>query len=182
MLPITIPEGDVYDETTERFIHIKETKLQLEHSLISLSKWESKWCKPFLSQDTQKTPEQNIDYIRCMTINQNVDPNAYYGITPAQLKEIADYINAPMTATWFSEDKTKAKKNKEIITNELIYYWMVALQIPFECEKWHINRLLTLIRVCDVKNQPAKKMSKSDILSRNKSLNAARRMASGSRG
>lgn len=181
MLLITIPANEVYDETHGEFITIKETKLQLEHSLISLSKWESKWCKPFLSE-TPKTSEENVDYVRCMTINQGVDPNVYYGITPAQIKEISDYINAPMTATWFSEDKKNAKKNKEVITNELIYYWMVALQIPFECEKWHINRLLTLIRVCNIKNEPPKKMSKHDLMSRNKSLNAARRAAAHSRG
>lgn len=181
MLQIIIPEREVYDETHNEFLMIKETKLQLEHSLISLSKWESKWCKPFLSE-TPKTSEENVDYVRCMTINQGVDPNVYYGITPAQIKEISDYINAPMTATWFSEDKKNAKKNKEVITNELIYYWMVALQIPFECEKWHINRLLTLIRVCNIKNEPPKKMSKHDLMSRNKSLNAARKAASHSRG
>lgn len=181
MLQIVIPEGEFYDEKNGEFINIKETKLQLEHSLISLSKWESKWCKPFLSQDI-KTEEQNIDYVRCMTINQNVDPKVYYGISPAILQEISDYINAPMTATWFSEDKNKAKKSKEVITNELIYYWMVALQIPFECERWHINRLLTLIRVCNIKNEPPKQMSKKDLLNRNKSLNAARRAKLGSRG
>lgn len=181
MLQIVIPEGEFYDEKNGEFVNIKETKLQLEHSLISLSKWESKWCKPFLSQDI-KTEEQNIDYVRCMTINQNVDPKVYYGISPAILQEISDYINAPMTATWFSEDKNKAKKSKEVITNELIYYWMVALQIPFECERWHINRLLTLIRVCNIKNEPPKQMSKKDLLNRNKSLNAARRAKLGSRG
>lgn len=181
MLPITIKAGEFYDEQLGEFVEVKETKLQLEHSLISLSKWESKWCKPFLSE-TPKTAEENVDYVRCMTINQNIDPNVYYGLTPAQIKEINDYINAPMTATWFSEDKKNAKKNKEVITNELIYYWMVALQIPFECEKWHINRLLTLIRVCNVKNEPPKKMSQKDLLSRNRSLNAARRAKMGSRG
>lgn len=181
MLHIVIPDGEYFNEKTGEFINIKETKLQLEHSLISLSKWESKWCKPFLSNDV-KTEEENIDYVRCMTINQNIDPNVYYGITPSVLKEISDYINAPMTATWFSEDKNKAKKNKEVITNELIYYWMVALQIPFECERWHINRLLTLIRICNIKNEPPKQMSKKDLLNRNKSLNAARRAKLGSRG
>lgn len=181
MLPITIPEGEFYNEQTGEFISIKETKLQLEHSLISLSKWESKWCKPFLSKEP-KTEEQNRDYVRCMTINQNVDPLVYYGITPKLLEEISNYINAPMTATWFSEDKNKAKKNNEVITNELIYYWMVALQIPFECERWHINRLLTLIRICNIKNEPPKKMNTKDLLNRNKSLNAARRARLGSRG
>lgn len=181
MLLITIKAGEFYNERIGEFVETKETKLQLEHSLISLSKWESKWCKPFLSE-TPKTAEENVDYVRCMTINQNIDPDVYYGLTPEQIQEINNYINAPMTATWFSEDKKNAKKNKEVITNELIYYWMVALQIPFECEKWHINRLLTLIRVCNVKNEPPKKMSQKDLLSRNRSLNAARKAKLGSRG
>lgn len=181
MLLITIKAGEFYNERIGEFVKTKDTKLQLEHSLISLSKWESKWCKPFLSE-TPKTAEENVDYVRCMTINQNIDPDIYYGLTPEQIQEINNYINAPMTATWFSEDKKNAKKNKEVITNELIYYWMVALQIPFECEKWHINRLLTLIRVCNVKNEPPKKMSQKDLLSRNRSLNAARKAKLGSRG
>lgn len=176
MLRITIPATELWDENKEEFITIKERTLQLEHSLVSLSKWESKWCKPFLSKDI-KTEEETLDYIRCMTITQNVDPDVYNFIPNNILEEIKEYIDAPMTATWFNDDKNGkgGKGNSEQITSELVYYWMIAQNIPFECEKWHLNRLLTLIKVCNVKNQPPKKMSKKALMSRNAALNAARR-------
>ena len=180
MLEITIPATEIYDEVNNEFVTTKEQTLKLEHSLVSISKWESKWCKPFISND-KKTVEETIDYIKCMTINKNVDPNVYRCLTAEQINKINEYISAPMTATWFT-DKENKKTNREQITSELIYYWMVALQIPSEYEKWHLNRLLTLIRVCNIKNQPPKKMSKRDILSRNAALNAARRKQMNSRG
>ena len=180
MLEIKVPGRELYDETRNLFITTHDTKLTLEHSLISLSKWESKWCKPFLSKES-KTTEQVIDYIRCMTLTQNVDPNVFKCFDPLSIKKINEYIEAPMTATWFSEKNNKTP-SREIITSELIYYWMIALGIPFECQKWHLNRLLTLIRVCSIKNQPPKKMSTKDILSRNTSLNAARRAVLKSKG
>lgn len=173
MLRITIPATELWDENKEEFINTKEQTLQLEHSLVSLSKWESKWNKPFLSKDT-KTEEEELDYIKCMTITQNVDPNVYKFIPLNVREEIKEYINAPMTATWFSEDKN-TKSSSEQITSELIYYWMVAQNIPFECEKWHLNRLITLIKICNIKSQPPKKMGKKTIMSRNAALNAARR-------
>ena len=173
MLRITIPAIELWDENKEEFINTKEQTLQLEHSLVSLSKWESKWNKPFLSKDT-KTEEEELDYIKCMTITQNVDPNIYKFIPLNIREEIKEYINAPMTATWFSEDKN-TKSSSEQITSELIYYWMVAQNIPFECEKWHLNRLITLIKICNIKSQPPKKMGKKAIMSRNAALNAARR-------
>ena len=173
MLQITIPAIELWDENKEEFINTKEQTLQLEHSLVSLSKWESKWNKPFLSKDT-KTEEEELDYIKCMTITQNVDPNVYKFIPLNIREEIKEYINAPMTATWFSEDKN-TKSSSEQITSELIYYWMVAQNIPFECEKWHLNRLITLIKICNIKSQPPKKMGKKAIMSRNAALNAARR-------
>lgn len=181
MLQIVLPEMEYYDEANEIFIPVKEQKLQLEHSLVSLSKWESKWCKPFLSKQ-EKTHEETLDYIKCMTVNQNVDPSVYKRLTKKHIKEINDYIAAPMTATFFSQ-KEKGGRSGEQVTNELIYYWMVAAQVPFEpCEKWHLNRLLTLIRVCNVKNQPPKKMSKKALMSRNAQLNAARRQQLGTSG
>lgn len=180
MIQITIPQGEMFDEVNKTFIETKEKTLALEHSLISLSKWEAKWHKPFLG--SEKTREETIDYIKCMTMTPNVDPMVYNFITDKNLKEIADYINDSMTATWFSEDNNKPKKNNEVITNELIYYWMVTLQIPFECEKWHLNHLLTLIKVCSAKNAPPKKMSRKEILARNKELNEARRKALNSSG
>ena len=173
MLIITIPSQELFNEATQEFVSSKEQTLQLEHSLVSVSKWESKWRKPFLSKES-KTIEETLDYIRCMTITQNVNPDIYNFLTNDNIKAINDYIDSPMTATTFSELGYKTG-NREIITSELIYYWMIALNVPMECQKWHLNRLLTLIRVCNVKNTPPKKMSRKEIMSRNASLNAARR-------
>lgn len=173
MLTITIPETEIFDEIKGEFVYTKAQTLQLEHSLISISKWESKWCKAFLGKQ-EKTTEEVIDYVRCMTLNKNVDDSVYDCLSQANIAAINDYIGAPMTATVFSNNDS-GKKNNEVITSELIYYWMIALQIPFECQKWHINRLLTLVRVCNIKNAPPKKMSKREIMSRNSALNAARK-------
>lgn len=175
MLQLRIEGGELYDENAKEFIFIKPTTLQLEHSLVSLSKWESQYCVPFLT-DKPKTVQETIDYIKCMTITQNVDPNVYRALKNSDIETVNDYIGARMTATWFSDDKTANKRSREPITSELIYYSMIANNIPFECQKWHLNRLLTLIRVCNIKNDPDKhKMSKSEIMRRNASLNAARR-------
>lgn len=173
MLQITIPAVEQWDENEQEFITSKEQTLSLEHSLVSLSKWESKWCKPFLSKD-DKTTEETIDYIRCMSITQNVNPDIFKNITNENIDIVRKYIESPMTATWFHDEKG-GKSNSEQITSELVYYWMIALSIPFECQKWHLNRLLTLIQVCNVKNKPPKKRSKRDIMSRNTALNAARK-------
>jgi hypothetical protein len=180
MLRITIPAVEHWDEVKQEFIQTKEQTLQLEHSLVSLSKWESKWNKPFLSKEV-KTNEETLDYIKCMTISQNVDPNVYNCLTSEHIAQINKYIEAPMTATTFTEDKN-GKRNREIITAELIYYWMIALTIPFECQKWHLNRLLTLIRVCNIKNAPPKKMGKKATASHYAQLNAARRQQMNTRG
>ena len=180
MLYITVPETELFDESSGEFISIKEQTLQLEHSLVSLSKWESKWNKSFLSK-SEKTEEETIDYIKCMTITQNVKPEVYKCLTRSNMKEINDYISAPMTATSFFEIDEK-KPNKEKITSELIYYWMIALNIPFECQKWHLNRLLTLIRVCNVKNAPPKKVSKGEMINKYAAINAARRKKLNSKG
>lgn len=175
MLQITIPKEEIFDEKSGQFLHVKETKLQLEHSLISLRKWESKWHKPFLKKD-EKTNEELLDYIRCMTLTPNVDPDVYYFIPPEVHEEIQNYIEDPMTATWFSEDEKKgASGHRKIVTAELIYYWMITLNIPVEFQKWHLNQLLTLIRVINAENEPRKKMSQKAILARNKRLNAQRR-------
>ena len=180
MLQIFIPESEYFDEVNNEFVTVKAQTLQLEHSLISLSKWEAKWCKPFLSKQ-DKTYEETIDYIRCMTIQPNVDPAVYTRLTKQQIKEINDYITAPMTATFFT-DKQQGNRSGEQVTNELIYYWMISAQIPFKCETWHLNRLLTLIRVCGAKNQPPKKMSKKATASQFAALNAARRQQLGTKG
>lgn len=172
------PEG--WDEQKEEFVEAKTQVLQLEHSLVSLSKWESKWCKPFLS-DNNKTEEELLDYIKFMTLTQNVDPGVYSHLTRENFSQINEYINAPMTATTFSEN-TQGKRNREVITSELIYYWMVALNIPFECQKWHLNRLITLVRVCNIKNAPPKKRSKRETANNYAALNAARRKQLNSKG
>ena len=180
MLTIKIPAMEQWDELTETFVSTKEQTLQLEHSLVSISKWESKWCKPFLDNLVEKTVEEEIDYIKCMTLTQNVDPNVYRNLSNDNLNEIHKYIESPMSATIIP------KQNKggirEIITSEIIYYWMISLNIPFECQKWHINRLIKLIEVCNIKNQSPKKMSKRDIMSRNAAINAARRNKLNSKG
>ena len=180
MLTITVPAMESYDPITETFFTTKEQKLTLEHSLLSISKWESKWDKPFLNRTEKKTLEESRDYIRCMTITQNVDPMVYLALTDDNYREIMAYMEHPMTATWFSVENKRP--SREIITAEVIYYYMVALQIPFSCEKWHFNKLMTLIRVCSEKNKPPKKMSRSKIMSRNQALNAARRQQLNSMG
>ena len=172
MLKITIPSIELFDEAREEFVYTKEQTLQLEHSLVSLSKWESKWHKPFLTKE-DKTYEESIDYIRCMTITQNVDDNVYLYMSNDIVRQVSDYIEEKMTATTFAKDNRPG--TRETITSELIYYWMIALNIPFECQKWHLNRLLTLINICNIKNAPPKKMSKKETLKRNAELNAARR-------
>lgn len=176
MLEITIPAIEQWDELKQEFINTKEQTLRLEHSLVSISKWESKWHKPFLTKQP-KTDEEVVDYIKCMTLTQNVDPaiyNYFYYAKDNIMDDINRYIEDPMTATKFLENGP-GKINREKITSELIYYWMIALNIPLECQKWHLNRLLTLIRVCNIKSNPPKKMSKRELMSRNASLNAARR-------
>ena len=173
MLQITIPAREAWDEINEQFIRTKEQTLRMEHSLISISKWEAKWHKPFLSDQTRNY-EETLDYIKCMTITQNVDPNVYYCLTAENMSDINSYIDNAMTATTIYDDPS-SPKGRETITSELIYYWMIALNIPFECQTWHLNRLLMLIRVCNIKNQPPKKRSKREIMSRNAALNAARR-------
>ena len=179
MLQIIVPATEQWDEIKQEFVYTKETTLQLEHSLVSLSKWESKWCKPFLSKEDMTT-EETIDYIRCMTITQNVNPEVYTCLSDENITQVHDYIQAPMTATFFR--KENGPPSREIITSELIYYWMITLNIPFECQKWHLNRLLTLIRVCNIKNQPAKRRSQREIMEYNTALNEARRKKLNSKG
>lgn len=173
MLTIINPGLELWDEKREEFIPIGEQTLSLEHSLISISKWEAKWHKRFLSKEP-KSYEETIDYIRCMTLTQKVNPAVYYALTEENLKKINAYIEDPMTATSFTEEK-KGGSSGEAVTSELIYYWMVSFRIPWECEKWHLARLLTLIRICEIKNQPPKKRSRREILANNAALNAARR-------
>ena len=180
MLVITVPATEMFDDSKQEFIQVKEQTLQLEHSLVSLSKWESKWNKAFFSKEP-KTANETIDYIKCMTITQNVKPEVYTRLTNKNIDDINKYIEAPMTATTFSNISQNGGSS-EVVTSELIYYWMIALNVPMECQKWHLNRLLTLIRVCNIKNTPPKKMNRREIMSRNAALNAARRKQLKSKG
>lgn len=171
MLEIKVSAAEQFNEETNEFFETKAQTLKLEHSLVSISKWESKWHKSFLMSE-DKSVDEVMDYIRCMSINP-VDLDTIIALPQEDIDKIQKYIADPMTATVIKD--IPGKKNNEIVTSELIYYWMVALQIPFECEKWHINRLLTLIRICNIKNQPTKNMPKRDVLNQNRILNAARR-------
>ena len=178
MLQITVPDKMFFDDDRQEFITYKGAVLQMEHSLVSVSKWEAKWHKPFLSKKP-KTPEEARDYYRCMTLTQHVNPEVYLCIDDRIAAKIEDYINDPMTATTFSDDDKSV--NNTIITSEVIYYWLTAYNIPFECQKWHLNRLLTLIHVCGKKSNP-KKMSNAEHLKRNAAINARNRKRFGSRG
>ena len=180
MLTITVAGKEMYDEGAQSFITEGGVNLELEHSLVSLSKWESEYEKPFLGA-TQKTAEEVVGYVRCMTITPNVPPELFHELSEDNLREINAYIDAKMTATWFNE-KPGAPKTSEIITAELIYYWMTVFQIPFECENWHLNRLFTLIRICNIKQAKPKKMSRTEIAQRNRELNAQRRQRLNSTG
>lgn len=179
MITVTVPRFEGFDEQSERFFTVKETTLQLEHSLISLRTWEQKWHIPFLNDNKEKTKEQLVDYIRCMTINKNVDPLVYYVIPQRIMDEITAYLEDPMTATTFGSDGdivTKTKKRR-IITAEVLYYWMVEFGIPVEFEKWHLNTLLTLIRVISEERKYASGKAKRPKMSAadRAALNAKRR-------
>ena len=179
MLAITIPSIELFDERTQEFVITKEYKLQLEHSLVSIAKWEAKWHKPFLVK-AERSSEEILDYIRCMTITQNIPDDAFKYLTNENIIAINNYIESPMTATVFG--KQEKSGSKEIMTTEMIYYYMIACGIPFECQKWHFNRLITLINICNIKSQPPVKMNKRDLTARNKRLNQERRQRMNTKG
>lgn len=182
MIRILLPEKELYDEVNNKFVYLPSRELILEHSLVSISKWESKWHKSFLNTD-DKSFDEVMDYIKCMCVEELEDENDLYRLSEENISDINAYIQDSMTATTFSDfSDSKNTKSREIITSEIIYYWMIANNIPFECQYWHLNKLLTLIKVCSIKNSPEKKMSTSEILSRNKALNAARRKKMNSKG
>lgn len=178
VIVVISPEG--WNEKTQEFVEPQTKELQLEHSLISISKWESRWHKAFLSK-ADKTDEELMDYIKCMTLTQNVDSNVYDCISSDNVKQIRAYIEDPMSATVVPKQTAKGVSH-EVVTSELIYYWMISLNIPQEYQKWHLNRLLKLIEVCNFKNSPPKKRSKADIMRSNAALNAARRKQLGTKG
>lgn len=184
MFEVVIPDGDFFDERTFEFIHRQGGKFTIEHSLLSISKWESKWMKPFLGSSPHEkhnfTGEEWIDYIRMMTITKNVDPKLYDSLTPKNMHDINIYINHPMTATTFSNKNPGGVWS--VTTSEIIYWQMIQLGIPFECQKWHINRLMTLIRVCAEKGSKPEKVPYSEMIRDRRALNAQRLAATGSRG
>ncbi|QED11522.1 hypothetical protein PP914_gp032 [Arthrobacter phage Qui] len=175
MLTLIIPPNEAYDERANEFIKSPEVELELEHSLVSLSKWEAIWEKPFLGTEA-KSAEETMSYVHCMTLTPDIPPEITQRLTNDHLTQINKYIDAKMSATWFNERATQGRpKSREIITSELIYYWMIAHTIPFECQYWHLNRLFTLIKVCNAKNAPEKKMSKNEMLAQRNKLNAQRK-------
>ena len=180
MLQIEIPYQEFYNEATGEFDHVNPCTLNLEHSLISISKWEAKWKKPFLS-DKGMTRAEMVDYIRCMTLNQNVDQKVYQMLNMNHIDKVREYIGDKNTATTIYDRRPNKNHVKDIITSEVIYYQMIAFGIPFSCEKWHLNNLLTLIQVCSIKGTPSQ-MSQLDLFKSNRELNAARRMAMNSKG
>lgn len=177
MLEIEIPGNEYYDEAKNEFITDPPTILRLEYSLYAIATWESKWKKAFLGnrEKDQKTVVEWFDFIKCMTINEEpIQDYVYQSLTKEDHEKIQEYMNDPHTAAWFKEDD-KPNTSTEIITADLVYYWIVASEIPFEVQYWNFNRLMALIKVCSIKNQPDKKMSKNDVLKQNASINAARR-------
>lgn len=180
MLTLHLNNVELFDNDTNEFITLPEKEVVLEHSLEAISKWEMVFKKPYLSEETKSIEEENF-YIKCMSSDTMDDIDIKY-LSAENRNKIALYLEDKATATWFSEKEKKSVNKKETITSELIYYWMIECNIPFECEKWNVHRLLTLIRVCGVKMSGDKKMSKKDIMAQNRMLNAQRRARMGSKG
>jgi hypothetical protein len=180
MLTIIVPGVESFDERSQKFGTVGDVILELEHSLVSLSKWESEFEKPFLNKE-EKTPEEMLGYIRAMILTKDYPKDVFQKLTEENFEAINGYLERKMTGTWINEPPG-APKSREIVTSELIYYWMTVFNIPFTCETWHLNRLFTLIRVCSFKNSKPKKMKSHEIAQRNRQLNAERKAAMGTKG
>jgi hypothetical protein len=181
MLKIVVPGIEAFDNAASQFVTQGEFVLELEHSLVSLSKWESKYEKVFLTKET-KTDEEVRGYVRAMTLTPDVPEEVFQKLSEENFEQINQYIDAKMTATRIYELHEAPKTKQETVTAELIYYWLVAFQIPWEAQYWHLNRLFTLIRLCSVKAEKPKKMSKGELIRRNRELNAQRRAKLGTKG
>jgi hypothetical protein len=180
MLTVIVSGTESFDEATGKFLVVDGTTLELEHSLVSLSKWESIHEKAFLGKEA-KTSEEVVSYIECMVLTSEIPPEVFQELSEANLTAINDYLNAQMTATSFMETPG-AKNSREVVTSELIYYWMTVFSIPFECEHWHLNRLFTLIRICNIKQEKPKKQNRAQIAARNRELNEQRKKQHGTMG
>ena len=180
MLTITVPGDEVYDESTGLLGTVNDVHLELEHSLVSLSKWEQMYEKSFIGTE-EKTEEELFAYVQCMILTPDYPQDVLYSLTKENIEEINNYIGAKMSATTFL-DPPGAPKTREVITNELVYYWMTVFNIPFECDKWHLARLFALIQICNSKQEKPKPMSRSELAQRNRELNAKRRAELGTRG
>jgi hypothetical protein len=180
MLELIVGGSEMYDDPSQEFTTQGGVRLQLEHSLLSLSKWESITEKPFLGKGG-KTVEEVFLYVKCMAIDPEIPPEIFQQLDSHHYRIINEYIERRMTATWFA-DAPGAPQTRDVITSELIYYWMTVFNIPFSCEKWNLNRLFTLIRVCNIKQSKPKKMSRTEIAQRNRELNARRKAELGTKG
>lgn len=182
MLKLEIPSTEFFNNKTQEFYEIKGRTLTLEHSLVSISKWESITRKSFMEVSKSFTRSDFLLYAKCMTITSNVPDILYEALSNKNINEIVKYIETDQTASWISNQPEKKSKKREVVTSELIYYWMIAYNIPFECEKWHLSRLMMLIRICQVKSDKPKKMSKSEAMKQQRRLNAERRKSMNSKG
>lgn len=184
MLTVNVPTGnESYNESTQTFIN-ETVPVRLEHSLHSMSKWEAKYQKPFLSTSEEHTKAHSevIDYITMMVLGTPITEDLLDRLIEHNLTEIQEYIADKQTATWITERKKTGAQSSEMITSELIYYWMFSYQIDVSCESWHINRLLTLIRIFGIKQEKPEKMGKAEADAQRKALNAQRRAKMMSKG
>lgn len=180
MLRIIIEGDELFDESTNEFSRVGDIVIDLEHSLVSLSKWESMYQKPFLSSEKRST-EEIFGYLKAMMLDADIDSNLVRRFSQKTIDQIQEYIDSSQSATTFGNMPARNGPG-EVITSELIYYWIVSYNIPFEVERWHLNRLFSLIRICNLKNSKPKRMSRNEIAQRNRELNAQRRAELGTSG